>query len=294
MRFLIVFTFIIITTFSVFGQIIEPVKWTMNQKHVNGDEFELIFKAKIDDGWKVYSQYLESDDGPIRTSFNFEKGNHFELIGKTEESAANRKKVFDEVFKMDLITFKKKGVFTQKVKIKDYTKPITGYLEYMCCDATRCLPPSEVDINFVSAALVGENTVAKSDTIVSNPSTSITPNGEIYQECDTQAVEEGKSLWSIFALGFFGGLLALLTPCVFPMIPLTVSYFTKSGSSKAKGFANAMLYGFFILAVYLLLSVPFHLLDSIDPDILNQISTNVGLNIFFFLKIRLFLESPSI
>jgi len=112
MRFLTLFIFLITTVFSAFGQILEPVKWTMEQKHVNGDEFELVFKAKIDDGWKVYSQYLESDDGPIRTSFNFDKGDHFELIGKTEEAAANRKKVFDEVFKMNLITFKKEGVFT--------------------------------------------------------------------------------------------------------------------------------------------------------------------------------------
>ena len=514
MRFLTVLIFLISTAFSAFGQILEPVKWTMDQKHVDGDEFELVFKAKIDDGWKVYSQYLESDDGPIRTSFNFDKGDHFELVGKTEESETNRKKMFDKVFQMNLITLTKEGVFTQKVKIKDYKKPITGYLEFMCCDATRCLPPSEVDFDFAMkamgavetppavkeeikttvpveeskvveqvkestpavtipkvvlpvetkkaedkiaevkesvkseakeittnlstntiqtesadrnqggilnpatwsgsvekindgeykltfnadlqegwytysqftdpdgpipttfyftesdnyelvgkaeeigkikeapepafggvvvkkfvgnkatfvqtvkvtdaskpiagelefmacdnemctpptpvsfsfvpatlAALVGDDAVAGNNTIISNPPITVASNDEVYQECGTPAVEEGKSLWSIFVLGFFGGLLALLTPCVFPMIPLTVSFFTKSATSKAKGFANASLYGFFILAVYLLLSVPFHLLDSIDPDILNQISTNVGLNIFFFLVFMFFAGS---
>ena len=157
MRFFTLLIFLISTTFAAFGQILEPVKWSMDQKHISGDEFELVFKAKIDDGWKVYSQYLASDDGPIKTSFNFDKGEHFELIGKTEESEANRKEVFDEVFKMDLITFKKEGVFTQKVKVTDYTKPITGYLEFMCCDATRCLPPSEVDFDFELKAVGAVN-----------------------------------------------------------------------------------------------------------------------------------------
>lgn len=501
MRFLTFLVVLISTSFAAFGQILEPVKWSMEQKQVAGDEFKLIFKAKIEDGWKVYSQYLESDDGPIRTSFNFDKGDHFELVGETEEAEENRKKVFDEVFKMNLITFKKEGVFTQKVKVKDYAKPITGYLEFMCCDATRCLPPSEVDFEFtlttnstkeevnitdettttaqpesvvetpqpdnntpklviapvevveetakenstnVTAnttteetpsrdqggilnpatwsgsvekvndteykltfkadlqegwytysqftdpdgpipttfyytegehyelvgkaeeigelkkapepafgpnvtvtkfvgseatfvqtvkvtdtatpiagelefmacdnemctpplpvsfsfvpatltALVGDEAVAGGNIIANNTNTAKTipapGSDQVYQECSTPTIEEGNSLWNIFVLGFFGGLLALLTPCVFPMIPLTVSFFTKGSQSKAKGFVNASLYGFFILAVYLLLSVPFHLLDSIDPDILNQISTNVGLNIFFFLVFMFFAGS---
>jgi len=506
MRFLTILFVLISTSFAAFGQILEPVKWTMEQKHIAGDEFELVFTAKIEDGWKVYSQYLESDDGPIRTSFNFDKGDHFELVGKTEEAAANRKKVFDEVFKMNLITFKKEGVFTQKVKVKDYAKPIVGYLEFMCCDATRCLPPSEVDFDFALKA-VGTTEMVKEETVIAketeaqpastkpitetptpannspkvvvapvkstakveaptkeistnlsaNTATESAPNREqggilnpatwsgsvekisdteykltfnadlqegwytysqftdpdgpipttfyytegshyelvgkaeeigklkkapepafgpgitvtkfvgnkatfvqtvkvtdatkpiageleymacdnemctpptpasfsfvpatltalvgdeavggnviadntpktipapgsddVFQECGTPMIEEGKSLWNIFVLGFFGGLLALLTPCVFPMIPLTVSFFTKGSQSKAKGFVNASLYGFFILAVYLLLSVPFHLLDSIDPDILNQISTNVGLNIFFFVVFMFFAGS---
>lgn len=491
MRFLTFLVVLISTSFAAFGQILEPVKWTMEQKHVSGDEFELIFTAKIEDGWKVYSQYLESDDGPIRTSFNFDKGDHFELVGKTEEAKANRKKVFDEVFKMNLITFKKEGVFTQKVKVKDYAKPIVGYLEFMCCDATRCLPPSELDFdfslkavgatkvvkekivivnqteveapkpdnntpkivlsptssveatastnlsatttetapsreqggmlnpatwsgsvekindteykltfkadlqegwytysqftdpdgpipttfyytegshyelvgkakevgklkkapepsfgpevtvtkfvgskatfvqtvkvtdaakpiagelefmacdnemctpptavffNFVPAtltALVGDDAVSGGNIVGNNNTNTILAPGsdKVFQECGTPVIEEGKSLWNIFVLGFFGGLLALLTPCVFPMIPLTVSFFTKGSQSKAKGFANASLYGFFILAVYLLLSVPFHLMDSINPDILNEISTNVGLNIFFFVVFMFFAGS---
>ena len=102
-------------------------------------------------------------------------------------------------------------------------------------------------------------------------------------------LKESKSLWNIFGLGVLGGLLALLTPCVFPMIPLTVSFFTKkSDQAKGNGLSKAIMYGFFILAVYLVLSIPFHLIDSINPDILNEISTNVVLNIIFFLIFLIF------
>ena len=102
-------------------------------------------------------------------------------------------------------------------------------------------------------------------------------------------IKEKKSLWTIFGLGFLGGLLALLTPCVFPMIPLTVSFFTKKGNqTKSLGIGKALLYGFFILLVYLILSIPFHLLDSVNPDILNEISTNVWLNVIFFIVFMFF------
>lgn len=107
-------------------------------------------------------------------------------------------------------------------------------------------------------------------------------NVELLQESAT-ASQSNTGLWGIFILGFLGGLLALLTPCVFPMIPLTVSFFTKQNKSKGKGIANAILYGFFILLIYVLLSIPFHFLDSIDPEILNTISTNIWLNVAFFI-----------
>ena len=113
------------------------------------------------------------------------------------------------------------------------------------------------------------------------PQEVISSNDNCNTEVSESNTEKNKTLFSIFGLGFIGGLLALLTPCVFPMIPLTVSFFTKQNDKK--GVYSALLYGFFIILVYLLLSVPFHLLDSVNPDILNEISTNVVLNIIFFL-----------
>jgi len=117
---------ILLLTISAFGQILTPVKWQMDHQSIGNDEFELIFTATIDDGWKIYSQYLESLDGPIPTSFNFDEGAGYKKIGKTEEAEKNRKKVFDEVFEMDLITFSKVATFKQKIKVTDYSKPIVG------------------------------------------------------------------------------------------------------------------------------------------------------------------------
>ena len=184
--------------------------------------------------------------------------------------------------------------FTQNVIIKDPQSSISGYLTFMTCDDTRCLPPTDIDFRFdFDPIKISKNDVLNTDLnskLVQDP--NILLYGYEPQEvissssnCNTEVsesnTEKNKTLFSIFGLGFIGGLLALLTPCVFPMIPLTVSFFTKQNDKK--GVYSALLYGFFIVLVYLLLSVPFHLLDSVNPDILNEISTNVVLNIIFFL-----------
>ncbi len=330
-------TFLFFSLMSMIGlqaQILTPVTWTWTSKQVSDTEFDLIFTATIDEGWTVYSQYLESEDGPIPTSFHFEKSNHFELVGKNKESGTI-KKGYDDIFRMNLTKIYKKGIFTQRVRMKDFSKPIAGYLEFMTCDAKQCLPPTEEEFSFqlTAATIKGIEKPAKdavivkpetlniqpiafdtttipqqAEEIVANMSTtdtaSINPNspnqilfGGLQKPdlanpvaaCgDATLQADGKSNWTIFLLGFLGGLIALLTPCVFPMIPLTVSYFTKGSENRRKGITNASLYGFFIFAVYLLLSVPFHLLDNVNPDILNDISTNVWLNIAFFAIFMIF------
>jgi thiol:disulfide interchange protein DsbD len=164
----------------------------------------------------------------------------------------------------------------------------------MTCDDTRCLPPTDIDFRFDFDAIKSSkndvlNTDLKSKLVQDpnillygyEPQEVISSSNNCNTEVSESNTEKNKTLFSIFGLGFIGGLLALLTPCVFPMIPLTVSFFTKQNDKK--GVYSALLYGFFIVLVYLLLSVPFHLLDSVNPDILNEISTNVVLNIIFFL-----------
>lgn len=326
MRKLKILTFVCTLLFC-FGasqaQIFDPVRWDFTTEHIKGNDYNIVFHAQIDPGWAVYSQYLERDDGPIATSIAFDQGEHFALTGKGEEDPATRKEGHDPLFDMNLVKYFKSMTIKQRVKIKDFARPVAGSLTFMTCDDERCLPPAEVDFSVkfhpvaspskskntgtpepkkrgkdtpqsaASSAGTTESTVAKSkesnamETSVGSALYGLTSiSGSAAAPCSDGAVvgqTRSKTIVGIFVLGMLGGLLALLTPCVFPLIPLTVSFFTKGSENKRKGFRDATLYGVFILLVYVLLSVPFHLLDSINPDILNEISTNVWLNIAFFL-----------
>lgn len=290
------FYLLLFCAISLNAQIFEPVKWSTSVEKVSDTEYKLITSAKIDKGWHLYSQSVP-EDGPIATTFTFEKvGEGIELVGKTLEPEGHT--VDDPVFGMAIKFFEDEAEFVQSIKISGDIYQITGSVEFMVCDDERCLPPTDVDLVFnisdnPTATENGDSAVPNiDDNDVNKKLYGITPEAlkEADKKCeyeltnDTVAVKgSGKTLWSIFALGFLGGLLALLTPCVFPMIPLTVSFFTKKGGDKQNsGVSKALLYGFFIFAVYILLSVPFHLLDSVNPDILNEISTNIWLNIIFF------------
>ncbi len=275
------------------GKLLDPVKWKLDLLQ-NGDTYQLDFNAFMQKGWTIYSQFIEGD-GPIPSEFGFDEGDHFELIGKVSEYG-KKKEGPDPVFGgINVIKFVgDKATFSQKLKISDPAKSISGYLYFMSCDDKQCLPPRDIPFKFNVAGksmLLGEAATAEessneiSSTIASASASSFLsfakPEGAPIGTCDISAEEvKGKSMWTIFILGFLGGLLALLTPCVFPMIPLTVSFFTKS--KEGKGLRDAILYGFFIFLVYLLFSLPFHLLDGINPAIFNEISTNVWLNIAFF------------
>ncbi len=160
---------------------------------------------------------------------------------------------------------------------------IQGLVEYQACDDKSCIF-SDADLAFAldgGTAEVKQLEVDEKSTLLSKKLKLDLQNPELLRGEDDGA-QEGNSLAGIFILGFLGGLLALLTPCVFPMIPLTVSFFTKQSGTRKKGISNAILYGAFIVLIYVLLSLPFHFLDSLDPEILNTISTNVWLNIAFF------------
>lgn len=297
------------------SQVLEPVKWATSVNKVSNTDYELITTATIDKGWHLYSQNVP-EDGPIPTTFTYNNREEFLLKGKTIEDEGHT--IDDPVFGMRIKFFENKAVFKQMVSFKGDYKTIEGLVEFMVCDDTRCLPPTEVDLVFA----LNNGSSTSNESSVSNDSSTPNDNSTVEGEasnlnaneinnnavnqqlysisakditksditCDdefsqnqSESNQESGSLWSIFGLGFLGGLLALLTPCVFPMIPLTVSFFTKKGGhDKGSGISKALLYGFFIFAVYILLSVPFHLLDSVNPDILNEISTNVWLNVVFF------------
>jgi len=294
--------------------ILKPVSWDIAIKSLGNSEHEIIYTANIKKGWTIYSQHT-SDDGPVPTSFEFDSGDHFSLIGEASEEG-KKKQGFDKLFETEVIKFVKGPVyFKQKVKAINPDQAITGYLTFMTCDNARCLPPADVDFVIYpnqSKTLIGAEAtpiieaLAKvgklpstntgigdggkgtdSANAATGPYPSALSNVDLKNPvgncADVETVVASTSIWRIFILGFLGGLVALLTPCVFPMIPLTVSFFTKGSENRSKGLANAVLYGAFILMVYLALSIPFHLMDSISGDILSDISTNVWLNVAFFL-----------
>lgn len=273
--------------------ILDPVKWTMSATKGAGNKVILNFNAKIQEKWGVYAQEPPKEDGPVPTTFTFEENeNVFVSEGELTESSENVFEGYEPLFEMDIKKFKKEVSFIKEIELKKAEGTLKGYLEYMTCDDKQCLPPAYVDFELDLASLntkIGaelneaatENTDSKANGLVIS---TVDLNNPV-SDCGVIASPEDdiqkKSFWLVFLMGLGGGFLALLTPCVFPMIPLTVSFFTK-GSQGKKGLFNAFLYGFFIILVYVLLSAPFHVLEGLSPNILNDISTNVWLNIAFF------------
>ncbi len=277
----------VINTLS--AQILKPVNWETSVEKISDSEYVLITNAYIDAGWHLYAQDVP-ENGPIPTSFIYEETKDYSLVGKTEEK--DGKIIDDPVFGMKIKFFKDKATFKQKIKLNN-TKlsTIKAEVEYMVCDDERCLPPDVEQLTFIlnkEAALQNKETTVTLTENDIKKSEALNLNITGWSEYEKETVSK-KSNFSIFILGFVGGLIALLTPCVFPMIPLTVSFFTKGNDTKKKrGASRAILYGFFIFLIYVLLSIPFHLIDSLDPEILNNISTNVVLNIIFFLVFLFF------
>lgn len=267
--------------------ILNPVKWDIGIAKAGVGEYDVTFKAMLDKGWYVYSQTLDPG-GPEPTEFVFDEDKDLTVAGKAKEVSTHKVSGFDEIFEMNVTKYKEDVEFMQRIKVAEAGKDYKGFVYYMTCDNEKCLPPAEVYFNVNPAGLTASiitnegNADASAANVATIGTASFTLDKSEASDCGVIVKEEKKSLWRIFGLGFIGGLLALLTPCVFPMIPLTVSFFTKSSGGKSKGIFNASMYGFFILLVYLLLSVPFHLLDSVNPDILNEISTNIWLNLAFF------------
>ncbi|HRG58411.1 MAG TPA: cytochrome c biogenesis protein CcdA [Bacteroidia bacterium] len=294
-----------------FSQILKPVKWSFSVNRINDCEAELIFKAKIDKGFHVYSQFLDGNDGPVATTFNFEKSKDCNFIGKVIEGKPIEE--YDPNFEMKLKFFANEATFKQKIKItnsKAFT--IKGYLNYMVCDDTKCLPPEDVDFEFKLEAANGKSCtdekekksdINKIDTGAIKPvdvdsSQNDTTKVEVIEsnsvdkdiiKADDDQKPENKGAWAIFVAGFLGGLLALLTPCVFPMIPLTVSFFTKSSGNRKKGLINALIYGLSIILIYVTLGMIITL--SLGPDALNAMASNAIVNLAFFIIFVVFATS---
>ncbi|MEM9546594.1 MAG: cytochrome c biogenesis protein CcdA [Bacteroidota bacterium] len=264
--------------------ILKPVTWEMTKKQLSDDEYELIYTATIDDGWAVYSIYME-EGGPVPTTVNYENIEGAELIGKAVETG-KKKEGYDPMWKDDVdnvIKFKsgEPYVITQKVKITDPDKPLTGYLNFMTCDDRRCLNPTDIDFDFGFGAVASDvaqmNISADGKVDQSRPSIKETVKDPL-SDCGKTDGQKGDSLLLFFIGGMLGGFIALLTPCVFPMIPITVSFFTKD--TKRKGWVNAAIYGVSIIVIYVVLGLIITI--TLGPTALQALSTNWIANTFFF------------
>lgn len=259
------------------SQIFEPVTWESEIKKIGDDTYELLFNATIQKNWHVYSikPYDDSDPtiiGPIATSVRAEDESPFELMGSLQQVTEPHTS-YDKVFEMDLEYFDNAASFSQQIKVSDKAiKDISITLDYQTCDDEKCIFPSK-DFEFKIPDANAE--------VVSASGTSISE--------DTNKDGDSRGMWTIFILSFFSGFAALLTPCVFPMIPMTVSFFTKQSKNKAAGIKNAILYGLFIIVIYVLLG---SLVTGIfGADALNALSTNVWFNIIFFVLLVVFATS---
>ena len=265
----------------------DPVTFETQVKKISENTFELITTADIQNDWRLYSQNL-STGGAIPTEFIFNiKPQSIKLIGNVKESESITK--FDPIFQLDQSYFENQSTFTQLIETNNISDNISAVIAYQACDDVVCIfREATLIFSLDGTKLTIENEDLTSDIFVSDNALAIDlKNTDLLSTINDSTVISSNSYLNLFILGFIGGLLALLTPCVFPMIPLTVSFFTNSNSKSNSKF-NAITYGLFIIGIYLSLSIPFHFLDSIDPEILNSISTNAGLNIFFFIVFVLF------
>jgi len=279
------FFFAILTlvfTVSVFSQNYSPASWEYSVEKISDSDYLIKLTVTLQEGYSIYSQYAVEEDGfAPQTYFEFknQEGN-YKLIGKTSEPDAKPK--YDKLFDENVKKFKDKAIFSQLISLinPDFNLVVIT-AEYQTCNDERCILGDDTfKFNLDGSKL--EEEAINIDDRSQKLSDELKLNVTGWDKYEKQDIEK-KSNFSIFILGFLGGLIALLTPCVFPMIPLTVSFFTKSSGDSKKGLFNSILYGFFIFLIYVLLSIPFHLLDSLDPGILNNISTNVTLNIIFFI-----------
>lgn len=272
---------------NINAQIIKPVKWSTKVDKISATEFNLVMKGKIDEGWHLYSQFTPSG-GSLPAEFKFEnaKGN-YELVGKTKESLY--KKAFNDVFGVDEYYFEKQVTFTQKVKISNAKlNAVKVKIDYQVCKQS-CINDTkdfvfEIPVN-AAIALIPAVDSSKSSTVETTKKVVKEP----IKAVETPIKEEKKGLWMIFFLAFLGGLAALLTPCVFPMIPMTVSFFTKQSKNPAQGKRNALLYGISIIAIYVVLGLV--ITTIFGADALNALSTNPWFNVLFFILLVVFAAS---
>ena len=282
---------IVATSQTVFGQIMEPVHFSSSMKELSDSEAEIIFSATIDPGWHVYSTDI-GDEGPIRATFNAVKMDGVKTVGSLRATTKPVEK-YDEMFGMPLRFFEGKVTFKQKVK---FTKPqytIDCYLEYGACNDQNCLPPTQVPfskkgVQSLPQPLQREGSSEAPDTTLA-PRTSQTWSPVISELKTFEEKAADTSLWAVFLWSLLGGLIAVVTPCVWPVIPMTVSFFLKRNKSRSKAIREALTYGASIIVIYVAVGFAVTLISG--PSALNALSTNAWFNVFLALLLVVFAAS---
>ncbi len=293
---------LIIFLFSLLNanaQIVDPVKWSAKVVKISDLEYDLVTTAKVDAGWHLYSQFTPDGGAmPLEFEYKSQKGN-YQLVGKTKESPY--KKEFNEIFEIDEYYFVGSATFTQRIKISNTKlKTIEVFASGQACIEGKCVPTESKlvfklpEIKITEEAKVEESvvkdtasTTVSKDTIKQEKDEVVTTTTDISSKEEPK--KETKSLWTIFLLSLLGGFAAILMPCIFPMIPMTVSFFTKQSKTKSEGIRNAIVYGLSIIVIYVLLG---SLITGIfGAEALNELSTSVTFNVIFFLLLVVFAMS---
>jgi thiol:disulfide interchange protein len=305
-----IFALILTFGFNVLIAQEQPVHWKFNTKKISDCEYDLQFNATIDEPWHMYSLNKMGEDGPNPTVFLFTKSTDYELVGKMQQSKP--KKEFDKIFEMNVEYYAKTATFTQRIKVKSKKEfTIAGKLEFQACTEEKCIFPPADDFSF---QLKGSDVCTQSvsiketktdsiqqNTILTSPDTTshqdslsaltepILNTPSISEDNTTKPEGTSRTWWGIFLAGLIGGFAALLTPCVFPMIPMNVSFFTKQSKSKAEGIKNAFIYAISIIVLYVALGLGVTMIFGAGA--LHSMSTNVWFNLAFFILLLVFAMS---
>ena len=307
---------LLINTWWVNAQIHEPVKWSTSVEKIKDGEYYLVINATIDKGWHLYSQTMPEDapnGTPLPTSFKFEENGNYKLSGGVIEPKGHT--AMDPVFEANIKYFDVSATFKQKIKTSGSKSTVKGIVEFMVCDDARCLPPTEVELSFEIPEEVKkavdevkekkkkvseekeelvkesvEDDVVEIDSAPTEPVQAENTIEETVEKEEPATTPMGKrGLWGIFIISFLSGFAALLTPCVFPMIPLTVSFFTKQSKNKTIGIRNGIFYGLSIVLIYVILGTAVTAIFGADS--LNALATNIWFNLIFFLLLVVFAVS---
>ena len=303
-KYICTFVVALVVSVSVQAQIQDPVQFKTEWKQVSAQEAEIIFTGTIAPGWHVYSTAL-GDGGPISATFNVDNISGAEIVGELKP-VGEEKSSFDKLFEMQVRYFEHTAQFVQKLRLTGGSYRVEGYLEFGACNDENCLPPTQVEFSFggqldvqATASVPVADTRGVDETMViggADGETSIVVSGhadwwepvtdELHSLGETTAQGAGLSWLYIFGMGLVGGLLALFTPCVWPIIPMTVSFFLKRADDKKKGIRDASLYGISIVIIYVALGLIITLIWGANA--LNAMSTNAVFNLFFFLMLLVF------